>query len=365
MYALSKSQGADPTLAAQYGSDRGPQRRAVRRAGHGAAEDAAWDDQNGGPRDPQARNCDGQDRTSPRGGRAAALSDGRGSSPGGNAASLLTDAQLAPIVAEAKLRWAAALGAGRLAALDRVEVMVGNLPEDRLGVTVGNLILIDLDAAGRGWFVDPTPWDDAEFAAAGRSGKLVATPANPAFGRMDLLTTVMHELGNALGFEEVRTPGNVMAETLPVGVRALAFDGLTSRTEERGSGAAEVAATAVPAVALGSAPAAAGDPTWLTFARSEQRYDPPRNGDAAASADAVTIDWGAKLATTVPAVAPAAKEGGFRSAWLSDFVTGLGQSDLERNPNAALKVSLPFKLADKAPSLEQALAVGKARAWRR
>jgi len=51
---------------------------------------------------------------------------------------------------------------------------------------------------------------------------------------MDLLTTVTHELGNALGFKEVRTPGNVMAETLALGVRGLDFDSLTAREPEGG-----------------------------------------------------------------------------------------------------------------------------------
>jgi hypothetical protein len=48
---------------------------------------------------------------------------------------------------------------------------------------------------------------------------------------MDLLTTVAHELGNALGLKEVGTPGNVMAETLALGVRGLDFDSLSMRTE--------------------------------------------------------------------------------------------------------------------------------------
>jgi hypothetical protein len=48
---------------------------------------------------------------------------------------------------------------------------VGNLPEDRLGVTLGYNIYIDSDAAGRGWQA------------------------------MDLLSVVTHELGHVLGFD--------------------------------------------------------------------------------------------------------------------------------------------------------------------
>lgn len=52
-------------------------------------------------------------------------------------------------------------------------------------------------------------------------------PADPphssqAYGRMDLLTTVMHELGHVLGFDDQTAQqhsANLMTETLPTGVR--------------------------------------------------------------------------------------------------------------------------------------------------
>lgn len=59
----------------------------------------------------------------------------------------------------------------------------------------------------------------------------MASPSSSAYGRMDLLTTVTHELGNALGFKEVGTTGNVMADTLASGVRALDFDSLSLQTD--------------------------------------------------------------------------------------------------------------------------------------
>src|SRR5207248_5267788 len=62
-------------------------------------------------------------------------------------------------------------------------------------------ITIDSDAAGHGWFTDPTPG------------------GNPAAGRVDLLTVVAHELGHVLGIVELDGNTDLMAETLPVGVR--------------------------------------------------------------------------------------------------------------------------------------------------
>jgi hypothetical protein len=62
-------------------------------------------------------------------------------------------------------------GDSRLAALDSVHVQVGNLPGDRLGLTLGHDIYIDSDAAGRGW------------------------------QSMDLASVVMHEFGHVLGFD--------------------------------------------------------------------------------------------------------------------------------------------------------------------
>jgi len=55
-------------------------------------------------------------------------------------------------------------------------------------------IQIDADAGGDGWFVDPTPADDLEFPTA-------ATPTFKVDGprSFDLLTTVVHEIGHALG----------------------------------------------------------------------------------------------------------------------------------------------------------------------
>ena len=40
-----------------------------------------------------------------------------------------------------------------------------------LGTVVGNVVWLDVDAAGCGWFVDMTPWDDSEFTTVGHQGE--------------------------------------------------------------------------------------------------------------------------------------------------------------------------------------------------
>ena len=65
-------------------------------------------------------------------------------------------------------------------------------------------ITIDTDAAGHGWFVDPTPNDNSEFTHAQNAAgtDLLTDPSNAAAGHLDLLTTVTHEMGHVLGLDD-------------------------------------------------------------------------------------------------------------------------------------------------------------------
>jgi hypothetical protein len=74
-------------------------------------------------------------------------------------------------------------------------------------------VILAADAAGYGWFVDPTPLQDEEFLVDGS-----AVPGGPADGRMDLLTVVLHELGHEAGLDDNEGSG-LMSGTLPTGVR--------------------------------------------------------------------------------------------------------------------------------------------------
>ena len=85
------------------------------------------------------------------------------------------------------------------------------------GEAAGKTIRIDRDAAGLGWFVDPTPNDDTEFADRMDAHTLAARQGTAADCRAELLTTVMHEMGPSLN--EYTDAGDLMASTLSLGVR--------------------------------------------------------------------------------------------------------------------------------------------------
>lgn len=111
------------------------------------------------------------------------------------------------------------------AGLAELRLLVTELPGDALAITTSAGIAIDLDAAGHGWFVDATPYDDEEFHR-GADGRVQAVPNGPAAGRMDLASVLAHEIGHVLGRAELdfsSEPGvrPVMADHLDVGERRL------------------------------------------------------------------------------------------------------------------------------------------------
>ncbi len=125
-------------------------------------------------------------------------------------APLLTQAQLAPVVQEAKsLLLAAGLTSAQLAILNSVTFQIQNLDaQGELGVTDlgAKTIVLDDNGDGCGWFIDPT------------GTKVV--PKN----RYDLLTVVMHEMVHVLGVDDVNPsldPNDLMTQTLSTGIRRM------------------------------------------------------------------------------------------------------------------------------------------------
>ncbi len=101
--------------------------------------------------------------------------------------------------------------------LKTIEFRIGELPEGLLGLARDGSVTIDDDAAGYGWFVDVTPWEDSEFDEDGVA--IDTGDDNSAVGRVDLLTVILHELGHLAGADHVDDVNDLMYETLSVGVR--------------------------------------------------------------------------------------------------------------------------------------------------
>jgi hypothetical protein len=157
---------------------------------------------------------------------ASALTAATVSTEDPEAQSPLTYAELDPIIEEAVSRWAKSslVNETMLSTVDHVTFLIADLSGDTLALAVDDTVIIDVDAAGHGWFVDATPDEDSEFTLQSGDGELVANPSSLAYGDMDLLTAVMHELGHVFGFEDLNpetNPDELMSATLNTGERHL------------------------------------------------------------------------------------------------------------------------------------------------
>ncbi len=107
----------------------------------------------------------------------------------------ITPTQVLPILAAAIDQWTlAGLSQAEKTQILSLPVMVRDLPGRTLAAASREGLLLDADAAGLGWFVDASPWEDAEFVIGTR-------PAG-----VDLVTAVLNSLGRTLGREHSSPP---------------------------------------------------------------------------------------------------------------------------------------------------------------
>ena len=133
----------------------------------------------------------------------------------------LTSDDLAPVLAQALQIWiASGLTDDQIQLLNSISVKISDLIGARLGETEGTVITLDLTAAGHGWFADATPADNSEFDTSAGGDRFTAVPGSGAFGRIDLLTVLLHEMGHVLGLTH-DSDVDVMHEILRDGERVI------------------------------------------------------------------------------------------------------------------------------------------------
>ncbi|MCY2993082.1 MAG: FG-GAP-like repeat-containing protein [Planctomycetota bacterium] len=142
----------------------------------------------------------------------------------GQGEDVLTVETLEAVKEQSLARWAAAgLDSNGLSLLKQVQFQIVELPDFILGLESPQVIWLDQDAVGFGWFVDQSSADDVEFSK--RSGGigigLDATAASPAEGGVDLLTVITHELGHVLGLGHIDDLDDLMQDVLGAGTRRL------------------------------------------------------------------------------------------------------------------------------------------------
>jgi Ca2+-binding RTX toxin-like protein len=131
-------------------------------------------------------------------GGIAALTASQSSSETAEVADL-TSAQLQPLIQVAMAKWmrSGLIDEEQIKQLRQLNFEIGDLEGLALGQTDSgtHTITVDINGAGYGWFIDRTPNQDREFVDN------VASEDSDAYGKMDLLSVLIHEIGHYLGFD--------------------------------------------------------------------------------------------------------------------------------------------------------------------
>lgn len=135
---------------------------------------------------------------------------------------------IAPIVEQARNIWSSTLtlDTSQNAILDAINPAIVDLSGPILAgySESDSMLFLDINAAGYGWFVDPTPGGNGEFGQQIARNAREAGPTSPAADRVDLLTVVLHEMGHALGYDDLNPadfPNALMSQELGTGTRRL------------------------------------------------------------------------------------------------------------------------------------------------